>query len=126
MKCEVGLLLLLKQQCWESGDLSESAVTCFECGWNASECFCCASSGMGIKTLPCRSLKALQSKNCYCQRTIEKLMPRKVKWFTYTNKRREQIQVLWIAVLFTRFRCLLDKCNSRVDYCFQGSVETLS
>jgi len=74
---------LLKQQCWESGDLpSDSTLTyCFECGWNASECFCWASSRTGIKTLPCRSLRALHSKSCYCQWTMEKLMPRKVKWF---------------------------------------------
>lgn len=98
----------------------------FECGWNVSECFCWASSRMRIKTLPCRCLKALQSKSCYCQWTMKKLMPRKVKWFAYANKRREWMQVLWIPVLFTRLHCWLDKCNSRVDYCFQGSLEPLS
>lgn len=128
--CEIWRILfcVLKQQCWESGHLlSESTLTyCFECGCNASECFCWASSRMEIKPVPWRSLKALQCKSCYCQWTMEMLMPRKVIWLAYANKRVEQTQVLWIPVLFTRLHCLLEKCNSRADYCFQGSLATLS
>lgn len=36
------------------------------------------------------------------------------------------MQVLWIPGLFTTLHCWLDKCNSRVDYCFQGSLLTVS
>lgn len=35
--------------------LNESTlIYCFECQWNAAECFCWASFRMGIKTLPYR------------------------------------------------------------------------
>lgn len=41
-----------------------TVIYCFERGGSASECFCLASSWIAIETLPCRCLKALESKSC--------------------------------------------------------------
>lgn len=42
------------------------------------------------------------------------------------KQKERMMQVLWIPTLFITLHCWLDKCNSRVDYCFQGSLLTVN